>query len=641
VIKIPKIQGNNLTDLAELTIGELLKRHAPFLVPPYQRAYSWESEELTDFINDINNLILTYKPSMAKGTPPKRHFFGSIVCANLFGKENERQFILIDGQQRLATILLSLNIIANSLNEISTDENVENKIQKRAKKMAKNIQLKYVYIQDLNDDDEEDDDDSESDEMIRITDYPLRLTMSKADNSIFEKIIRNEKIESKEIIRESHKRLLDSQNIIKTNLIDPVLIKKQDNIEEQIQGLLNIRNCIISDLFIIQIVCSDKLNANRVFSTLNNRGRTLSDGDLLRSDTLQALEKHPKKQEEVEKYWDRILKYKSNNIDDFLRAYYTSQIGERPPNYGLSEKFYEKIFNSIYSISAKDTEKAKVLSEKIKDLCDESKVFQDLLSKGEWPYLESKLPLWQRDRLKRLIITLDHTLCMPLLLSARKKFNEKKFFELVDLLERFFYRYKIVCNARVQKLAEKYYESAHNIRTDNEYQIDILKKELQKLLDLSANDDRFEFNLLQLEYKPKSGKKNKQILHLLTTLEDYFSWHYPGIQGKQAVDSESIWDLSLIDIEHIYPQNPKKKDKIEGFKPVTHKLGNLSFLAQGENRNLNLIGNKSFKEKKENYAKSKIRLTKELAKLESWGCDQFKERNKILIEMTLKIYNLS
>jgi len=65
------------------------------------------------------------------------------------------------------------------------------------------------------------------------------------------------------------------------------------------------------------------------FEVLNYRGRNLSEGDLLRSTTMERLERADSRQEQADKIRDEILAVKTGHIDHFLRVYYASDAGKR------------------------------------------------------------------------------------------------------------------------------------------------------------------------------------------------------------------------------------------------------------------------------------------------------------------------
>ena len=78
---------------------ELIGNGKTYRVPPYQRDYAWTEEEWEDLWNDIAEL---------RGQPDGRHYLGALVVQ----ARSDRELLVIDGQQRLATIaVLALAII--------------------------------------------------------------------------------------------------------------------------------------------------------------------------------------------------------------------------------------------------------------------------------------------------------------------------------------------------------------------------------------------------------------------------------------------------------------------------------------------------------------------------------------------------
>ncbi|MDH5640343.1 MAG: DUF262 domain-containing protein, partial [Nitrospira sp.] len=90
----------NLLNTRTTNLLELIGNGRIYRVPPYQRDYSWEEEQWEDLWNDIIDL---------RGRPDDRHYMGALVVEG----KSDREFLIIDGQQRLATLsLLSLAVIA-------------------------------------------------------------------------------------------------------------------------------------------------------------------------------------------------------------------------------------------------------------------------------------------------------------------------------------------------------------------------------------------------------------------------------------------------------------------------------------------------------------------------------------------------
>ncbi|MCY3885946.1 MAG: DUF262 domain-containing HNH endonuclease family protein [Gammaproteobacteria bacterium] len=116
-----------------LTLSRLLQGRL-FSIPDYQRGYSWTSSERTDLFDDIDNVF--------KQGQEASHFMATIVCLHrsrkVAGPEEFELVDIVDGQQRITTLIILLNAIKNSL-----DENNENE-----KYVRRDISELLIKIQD-------------------------------------------------------------------------------------------------------------------------------------------------------------------------------------------------------------------------------------------------------------------------------------------------------------------------------------------------------------------------------------------------------------------------------------------------------------------------------------------------------------
>jgi len=100
------IQPQYLT-LAKLLDGRL------FQIPEYQRAYSWTSRQREDLFEDIDQ-------TFTKG-PEEGHFMAALVCLRRkkqsLGTDEYYIMEVVDGQQRLTTLITLLNIIKLKLDK--------------------------------------------------------------------------------------------------------------------------------------------------------------------------------------------------------------------------------------------------------------------------------------------------------------------------------------------------------------------------------------------------------------------------------------------------------------------------------------------------------------------------------------------
>jgi len=100
--------------------------------------------------------------------------------------------------------------------------------------------------------------------------------------------------------------------------------------DAKIDTLAKIENIVHNNCTIIFIDSKTRESAYKLFQVLNDRGAGLTEGDLLKSKTLEVSEKHfVIKQSAVQNAWDEILQDEPKQIEQFLRCYYASVRGSR------------------------------------------------------------------------------------------------------------------------------------------------------------------------------------------------------------------------------------------------------------------------------------------------------------------------
>ena len=594
-----------------LNFGDLIHQRKPFVIPPYQRAYEWKTEDITKFINDIDTLA-----SRRTEENPYQHFFGGMVSVRdpIPGSYDGERYLVIDGQQRLATFSMVLALIVRELEKISRTR--EQLIKRLALAHAANIRARYLEDQLVS---IENNEEEQSDQ--------YRVVLSKVDRSFFQYLLRN--LQPPTPTRDSHQLLKKAWNKLHNGLIRP---RSNNGLSrgERIQNLLNLQKVITDGCYMIHIVSDDRSEAYRLFMTLNDRGKSLSDGDLLKSRTLELLEGSVGNQREAEENWNEILREDEKKVEDFLRAYLPSRTGERAGRLTLYADFCDAFF--------KQEESQKIINE-IDQMKHESITFNKV-DKGDWPYEDPTTSMWYKDRLSRLSNSkiLKHTLCYPLLLAAKHCLPENRFAEIVQILELFIFRYVIICKAHAGKLGDTYYKHCLKIREQAEnYSVEDLRNDLKALIVEDASDSLFGNNLVEKLIYSDSAQVSRRILHFLSTLEDYRSWYDNGHQGRPKPTVSSVFDIASLEVEHIYPQNAKAKNINKELELLKHHFGNLSFWSADDNK---AASNAGFAGKKAMYADSRVSLNRDLACFDTWDREKFEARERKLVDMAVKIFRV-
>lgn len=276
-----------------------------YLIPDYQREYSWGKEELEDLWDDLiyieNNI-------------DDKHFFGQIVINN-----TEKEKYIIDGQQRATTSTILICVIMREFENIYN--NSDHQFQKAYKK-AQQIQIKLVGTED------------EDDEQERF-----HITLGEIDNSYFKKnILEKELFDSKEKYK-SHTRLKEAYLYFKEKVSSHI---SDNDINKKYEKLISLYNAFTSNFIIMYIESTDINEAFVIFETLNARGKDLETADLLKNYIFRSSGKYIS---EVKEKWLSIIETLDKiNITSYIRHFYNFY-GE----FTREKELYRRISKSIHS----------------------------------------------------------------------------------------------------------------------------------------------------------------------------------------------------------------------------------------------------------------------------------------------------
>ncbi len=571
---------------------------APFRVPRYQRAFDWDTEEVRDFARDV----LALAQRRVEGGR-SRHFFGALI--SIF-HTSEHYYEVVNGQQRLATEMICLNELYDRLATLASKAKVVGDVglEKESRKHARRVQKRL-----------EDDNG------------PL-LVLSKRDGQFFSDLLADVAAGPKRTDDQSHRRLWTARAIVREELFD-TLLDEVANLAGCLSRLVEIEHALLEDGYLVHLYTEERGQAYRLFTVLNDRGQPLSVGALLRTHTLAVLENYPQQQQAAETDWDTILKIGDRFVNSFLAAYYVSYVGSRAPTGEMFDKFRDRFLID----EVKSAQAATKLRRKIANLREEAEVFFRIYT-GDWPFDGSRTRAWNRDRLKRLVVSLSHNLAHPLLLAIARQPDETAFRDLVLMIEPFVFRYINVTNSNAARLATVYYEHAVKVRNTGKLDKNKLRKKLKELTNNYAPNDVFVPLLRYQLHYTRNSQRRQLIKHFLTTVDDYEDWFQNGAVGKRKANAKvSVYDLDQVNIEHVYPQNPQQPNS--KLTEVKHELGNLTPL---DDRDGQLAGNEPFVKKRPIYAQSRFAITKPIADLQKWDEAAVAERFTFYAERAKKIF---
>jgi len=265
------------------TIEEFLlnARTKTFLIPEYQRPYSWISEQIDTLFNDIWDFTCNEGGSDREGT----YFLGSIVSYENDKREQE----IIDGQQRITSIFLLLRAIYTKLNGV--DEKTE-----KAKYFINKIEPLIWKTHKL----------------TGKVDYSSVLLNSKVISETENEVL-NTILETGKIDEESEDNYSKNYNQI-FKLIEEKSVENALMIYEFIYALLN-------QVVILPITADSQETALTIFSTLNDRGLPLSDADIFKAKIYNHLKDKDEKEEFIEK-WKELEEDTQNTSESIQQLFY-------------------------------------------------------------------------------------------------------------------------------------------------------------------------------------------------------------------------------------------------------------------------------------------------------------------------------
>lgn len=595
-------------------VGKNFQNQPLFRVPKYQRGYAWDKEEIDDFLSDLEKVF-----NARKSGKPKNHFLGGIVSVQhqIPGTVSQFEYELVDGQQRIATfVLLATALIRNYekiLESAKRKGDAGNQVITE-KRIAKLLPRYIEFEQETN----------------RHASIQSVLKLSKADDLFFSEQVRTK---NPVAIRDSHKRIQDAFKKISKKVEE---LTENKDLNVYLDNLEILEQNIDDDFSILHVITIDRKEAYTLFQVLNDRGKSLTEGDLLRAKTLEMLEGQQHQQDSVESYWDNILSDPPRETEELLRAIYASYKEDRPGQNTLFDDFLEYFYPQqlLSPIAVQDADAIYLQTQKIQ----QEIVNGRKLMRGEWVFpIGQPVTSWDRNRLTLLVNQLKTSTFLPILLAGCN-LDHKKFAEMVNVLERFIFRYVFICRQHHNEILKVVHAESGEIRKNpSGYTLQSLKMKLQDLLDRKANDTFFKTSLDSLIYSSNGGS-NKPLKYFLITIEDYLRWYRSGAVGEPiCLDKSRVFVFADTTIEHIYPNKASGGVLDLNMEDMKQSIGNLTIMGAADNQ---AADDADFLTKRLIFGQSSAQMTKELALKTKWDRGEILTRASELKEIAAKVFKV-
>lgn len=567
--------GDDFLQAGETTLNKLLNTSRQFIVPIFQRNYSWQKSQYEQLWFDILRA--------SKFKEKQNHFIGSIVYIDMGTPAGRpQQLLLIDGQQRLTTISILLCAIKDYVQKF----NLETKLINLAK-----IKNQFLYNSDEIDEDK------------------YKLLLNVQDKETYIKLIDNTIF----TVNKPATNIIKCYEFFYEHIED--FIKQDGQIDEIYAGIFKLSLVSIS-------LDKDSDNPQMIFESMNSTGKDLSQTDLLRNYLLMDLT--PEKQTRLYKtYWkpmeelfgEDIYKNDVNKFDYFIRDFLTlkSDTGHICKINNVYENFKRYYLDN-------NCEKFAVL----KDLFTYAKYYAciDLLQEND-----NELKLYWQEFKK-----LDNHVVYPFLLKlyddySRQILIKEDFKKILQVVISYLWR-RAICEIPTNSLS-KTFATLYQAVDKEDYVNSIIKAFVFKSI----------YKRFPSDYEVREKLQTKDIYHfrlrkyLLEALENYY--HKEPIDLNTA--NYTIEHIMPQNIEHnLLWQQMLGEDWQEVHSLYLHTLGNLTITGYNAEMSNKSFGEKVNDES--GFKHSHLKLNESIAQCDVWNKKSIQRRTNILTDIILKIW---
>jgi len=499
----------------------------------------------------------------------KRYYLGQF----LFEKGGDTLFI-IDGQQRLTTTVLFLSVIAKI--KTAKGQNTEN--------------IRETYLTDV---------------FKTIDD----------DQVIFKKITQKHLvsiIDDTETL--SQRRIIEAFNFFETELR-----KFDDETLDFIQQTLE--NAVISTFYI-----SNKIEATQVFEYQNNRGKRLSNFEVVKAYLMHQIYIHSPNDKQAE---NDIVEIQSVISKTYRYIEAVEDYFSENELFGNSCSLHFNIEGKIDAIKEKlnnETNKIEWIKLFFENFAELAHSAKSIVSNKSQPEITNLFFVGNKPNWKLALLTLFN----------RGDNKGDTYNKILKLLEILCFKLKLRSSSfRTDYLppwAKRYFNPKDSYNIDNLYQ-DIK----------NATENGF-----RVEWSWKHNFKNiivdyfdNTTYHYDRNIIKFVLWQYENALRKNN-KSGALMDKDLYNcytIEHIKPQNPTDEEYTEEFKQkFLHLTGNLALLTQSQNSK---FGNKPFEKKNELFQDTALSSYTEIREKTQWTETEIMERHKRISEFAKRYFDVT
>jgi len=561
---------SNVLNTTTINYLDLIGNGKRYRVPPYQRDYSWVDEQWEDLWNDLMDL---------RSDPDERHYLGALVVE----ERSDRDFLIIDGQKRLATLsVLALAVISRL--DAMADDGIDAAANRER---ARELRNRFIGEKDP----------------ASLTESS-RLYLNETDDAIYQDyLVQNrEPLNPRRLPRSN--RLLWQCLLGFRQRLDKLTALQHDG--RAIAALLS--ETMARQLLFILITVDDELNAYTVFETLNARGLELTTTDLLKNYLFSRV-RVSADLEALQRRWRLLMDtVEQERFPELLRYHMLCE---------LPKVRSQRVFKLVRG----QTRTAGDVFALLGELERRAELFVAVgdPNHGYWADLPGAKRYIRELNLFRV------RQMMPLLFTAWESFSPDDFVRVLKVVSVVSFRYTVVSSRNPSALEAAFHYAAKPVK---EGQVTTPAGVFERLRSIYVDDAKTRQDFAGLEVGT-SGRKKKLAKYILARLEEDAS--------GRACDP----DTDPGTIEHILPENPADEWE-ETFErgrwdTLIYRLGNLTLLESSANRR---VANGTYLDKVSAYGESNYVISQDIPGMapEEWTPELLEARQRSLAARAVHLW---
>lgn len=551
----------------ETTLFGLLDGSKHYVIPHFQRLYSWDLQNCERLFHDVERLV---------ADPDSTHFIGSVVYVSHPAKaDGVNEFVVIDGQQRLTTLSLTLLAL---ISEMHLDD------ESRSKRLNRTLR--------------------NADEQVSVAQY-LKLRLTRNDDDSYKQIVFGvaNGIELETNLSKIHRNF--------SFLVE--LVRSSSYSAEQLWEAATRLDMVYISL------SAGRDEPQSIFESLNSTGKNLTSTDLIRNFVLMD---QPQSDQErlYDGYWakieSRFSDRKDTEFDEFTRVHLAHELRRYPKKTAVYESFKEWVVSQKNGNASHDEILQKFLTA--------SKTYAYLL----WENEENEATRKALEDFRNVGLRLLN----PILLGFTNKFTETNFDskslrDALALLESYLIR-RVMCGLRSNALDNIMASIYSNMEKSAYTGTDALADAILSLRGKARFPLNSEFLTKGKEFDLYNSVNRE---HILKKIERQLDPNGIGLSAKLTIEHVMPQKLTKEWERELGADAISIRDK------YVHTIGNLTLTPYNSALGQKTLKQKQ-EMTPGGFRDSKVRISDSILSAASWGESEIKNRAAELMKLAAKAW---